>query len=282
MSESDRILILGGGGVAGIAWATGLLTGLADQGNDVSRAGTVIGTSAGSAVGAQLGSGLSLEELYARQVDPALQAAEIAAEFDADAFAASFAAAYEAADSPEDQRRRLGRLALEAKTVPEAERRAVIVSRLPSDRWPGHRLLIVAVDAETGEPRVFDRDSGVDLVDAVTASCAVPGIWPAATVRGRRYTDGGVLTIDNAELALGRGARRVVAVLPMDPENLPRPSGTFADVVGKLRAEGAEVAVFTPDEASLAAMGTNALDPATRAPAAEAGRAQGRAAVLPW
>jgi NTE family protein len=84
----EQALVLGGGGVAGIAWMTGLLAGLADAGHDVTGADLVIGTSAGATVAAQLGSGLPLDDLYARQVDPARQSAEIAAQVSLDAFAA--------------------------------------------------------------------------------------------------------------------------------------------------------------------------------------------------
>ncbi|MBP2326195.1 putative acylesterase/phospholipase RssA [Kibdelosporangium banguiense] len=62
---NGQALVLGGGGVAGIAWMTGLLAGLAESGKDVTGADLIVGTSAGSAVAAQLGSGLSLDELYA-------------------------------------------------------------------------------------------------------------------------------------------------------------------------------------------------------------------------
>ncbi len=74
---NDRALVLGGGGVAGIAWITGLLFGLSEEGVDLRNADLILGTSAGSAVAAQLGCSLSLEELYRRQVDPALQTREI-------------------------------------------------------------------------------------------------------------------------------------------------------------------------------------------------------------
>jgi predicted acylesterase/phospholipase RssA len=46
----DQALVLGGGGVAGIAWITGLLTGLAAAGQDVTGADMIIGTSAGATV----------------------------------------------------------------------------------------------------------------------------------------------------------------------------------------------------------------------------------------
>ncbi|MFJ4521156.1 patatin-like phospholipase family protein [Streptomyces sp. NPDC088810] len=277
MSEA---LVLGGGGVGGIAWMTGVLAGLADAGRDVTGAGLLVGTSAGSTVAAQLGSGLPLEELYARQVDPALQAAEITAEMDLEKFAAEIAAATGSAASVPELRRAVGRVALAARTVSEAERRAVIESRLPDHGWPERALKVVAVDAESGEPRVFDRDSGVPLVDAVAASCAVPGVWPPVTIGARRYVDGGVRSVANVDLAAGAG--RVLVLVPLGVTE-PFPSEQPLErSVAELRDRGAEVVVVAPDEASAAAIGDNPLDPATRRPAAEAGRTQGRSLTLGW
>jgi NTE family protein len=273
-------LVLGGGGVAGIAWITGLLTGLADAGQDVTGADVIVGTSAGSTVAAQLGSGLSLPELYARQVQPGLQAAEIMADVNMESFGAEIAALLGTATTPPEMRRRVGTFALGTGTAPEPERRAVIESRLPSHQWPIRTLKIVAVDAESGEPRVFDNTSGVSLVDAVAASCAVPGVWPPVTIDGRRYMDGGVRSIDNADYAAG--ASRVLMIVPLGHVEMFPTEKPLAQTIDELRAVGADVAIIEPDEASLAAIGANPLDPSTRTPAAEAGRAQGRALQLDW
>ena len=51
--------------------------------------------------------------------------------------------------------------------------------------------------------------------------------------------------------------------------------------VGQLRDGGAEVTVIVPDVASVAAVGANPLDPSSRTPAAQAGRAQGQAGLEP-
>jgi len=269
-----QALVLGGGGVAGIAWMTGLLAGLADAGQDVTGADLLVGTSAGAAVAAQVGSGLSLDALFARQVDPALQAREISVEVNMTEVAAEFAALLAGATSAQDIQRRVGAYALAASTVSEADRLAAVGSRLPSPQWPARRLLLVAVDAQTGETRVFDRDSGADLVDAVAASCAVPGIWPPVTIGGHRYVDGGIRSSDNADLASGHA--RIVVLSPLGPDSpFPTPL-PLRTVVARLRSEGSAVTVIAPDEASVAAIGTNPLDPATRIPSAEAGRAQGR------
>ena len=272
-------LVLGGGGVAGVAWMTGLLAGLADAGQDVTGVDLVIGTSAGATVAAQLGSGVGLDELFARQVDPALQARELMVELDMAKFAADLQPYVGGATSPGDMMRRFGQFALDAKTVPEAERRAVVEGRLPSADWPATPTKLIAVDCGSGEMAAFDADSGVSLVDAVAASCAVPGIWPPVTIAGRRYMDGGVRSADNADLAAG--AERIVVISPLGmnselPTWLP-----LRDVVAGLAADGTSVTVVSPDAASAAAIGTNPLDPETRVPAATAGRAQGQAGLPP-
>jgi len=275
MKTTGQALVLGGGGVAGVAWMTGLLVGLAEAGQDVTGADLVIGTSAGATVAAQVGSGLGLDELFARQTDPALQAAEIMVDIDLAKYAEQFGAYLAGATSPEETLRRVGAFALAAQTVPPAERLAVIASRLPSRDWPARPTRLAAVDCESGRLRVFDAQSGVSLIDAVAASCAVPGIWPPVTIDGRRYMDGGVRSSDNADLA--EGAARIVVVSPFGLNSrLPSPL-PLSEAVARLTEGGAEVMVIGPDDASAAAMGGNPLDPATRQPAAEAGRAQGRA-----
>jgi Patatin-like phospholipase len=77
-----RALVLGGGGVAGVAWELGILTGFYDRGMDVRDADLFIGTSAGSVVGAQITSGTDLESLFASQLTPLEQTKERKVEFD--------------------------------------------------------------------------------------------------------------------------------------------------------------------------------------------------------
>jgi NTE family protein len=268
---TKRALVLGGGGVAGTAWMNGVLTGLAAAGADVTDADLVIGTSAGSNVAAQVTSGLPLEELYRRQADPALQNHEfIPAGVSVEKLMEAWAGFFTEDADLNEVRRKVGALALRTETVTEAERRAVIESRLPVHTWPDRKLIITAVETLSGEPRFFDRASGVELVDAVAASSAVPGVWPPVTIDGTRFMDGGVRTSNNADLA--EGAERVLVVAPIaDP--------WLEGDVARLTTAGSVVQVMTPDEPSLAAFGTNPLDPLSRTPAAEAGLAQGRAAA---
>ncbi len=218
-------LVLAGGGVAGVAWELGVLQGMADVDAHLAArllaADVVVGTSAGSSVAAQITSGLPLEELYMAQLRA--ETAEIEVEIDGEQLWADYAAATAGASGPEDVGRRLGSLALAARTVDPALRLAAVDARLPVKEWPARRVLIPAVDAETGELTVFTRESGVPLVDAVTASCAVPGVWPPVTIDGRRYIDGGARSITNADLAAG--ADRVVSCGPSSRAH-PSPSAT--------------------------------------------------------
>ena len=276
---NGQALVLGGGGVAGISWMTGLLAGLADAGQDVTGADVVIGTSAGANVAAQIGSGLSLDELFARQVDPALQSRELTAVVDWEKFFADVELYTAGASTQAEQMIGLGRFALDADTLTEPERIAVIESRLPSRDWPVTPTKLTAVDCVSGELAIFDAASGVSLVEAVAASSAVPGIWPPVTIEGRRYMGGGVRSPDNADLAEGSARIVVISPLGLDPP-LPTPV-PLREVLTGLKDGGAAVTLISPDEASVAAIGTNALDPATRVPAATAGRAQGRKGLPP-
>jgi NTE family protein len=265
-----RAPVLGGGGVTGIAWETGLLLGLRDEGIDLVGADVTIGSSAGAAVGAQILSGTDLGELYERQLDPVHH--EIAAELDLKLVLTIFR---ELAKGPptQDVLARIGEKALAAPTVPESERRAVIEHRLPSHDWPTAVLRLTAIDAATGELVVFDRSSGVSLVDAVAASCAVPGVWPPVTIGERRFIDGGVKSPTNADLAAGHD--EVIVLAP-----LAGPTADWADVeLAELEAAGVRTLLIVADDEATAAMGPNALDPAMRRPAAEAGRRQARAAA---
>jgi NTE family protein len=256
---AGRALVLGGGGVTGVAWEIGLIAGLADAGIELAAADLVVGTSAGSVVGAQLRSGASLEELYALQLEG--PGAEIPASLGPGLL---LRYTWIMLTSRDRQRAgvRFGRLALAADTMSEADRRAVMAARLPAEEWPAQRLLITAVDALSGEFRVFDRDSKASLLDAISASCAVPGVWPPVTVDGRRYIDGGMRSATNADLAAE--CDRIVVIAPISPRGRQ---------VERLR-EHADVVVIRPDAASRAAAGRNLLDPARRGPSARAGRAQ--------
>jgi len=195
-------------------------------------------------------------------------------DFDADKLMAAFGRALSETSPGPEMARAIGAYAVEAETVPEAVRRDLIAARLPVHTWPDRDLRIVAVDVSSGELRVFTASDGVELVDAVTASCAVPGVWPPVTIEGRRYIDGGMRSGTNADLAAG--CDEVIVIAPM--AELPMVAPDVAAGIAAL-SRTARVVTIQADAASLAAFGTNPLDPATARPSAEAGRVQAAAHV---
>lgn len=262
-------LVLGGGGVSGIAWEAGILAGLAEAGVDLSVAERIVGTSAGSVVGARIACGTSIETIYADQLaDPARARTELPARLTTWGMVRFAYAALMPGDDAA-MLRRLGAMALRQATVPEADRRRVIAARLGELPWPERALRITAVDAETGAFVVLDRSAGVPLIDAVAASCAVPLVWPPMTVGGRRLMDGGMRSPVNADLAAGCDPVVVIAPLRRALRPTARLSAQIAQL-GPVRST-----VITPDDASRRAMGSNLLDPKFRAGSARAGRAQG-------
>jgi NTE family protein len=288
-------LVLGGGGAAGNAWEIGVIAGMAEAGLDLTEtADLVVGTSAGATAAAQVRSGQPAAELLAsvlsspvqpvgrnREQPPSVPMATVFERMRAIGAAATSAA---------DLRRAMGAFGLESDSIlaPGAgQRRAMVAARLPRSEWPDRPMIVVAVNAHTGEVTAFDRDSGVDLVDAVTASTALPGLVPTVSINGARYIDGGVPSPDNADLASGYA--HVVVLSPLGGRGGTPPEGQFeglrrppewgvdlASQVEALRKQGSHVEVITPDADSRAAMGTNQMDPATRIPAARAGFAQGK------
>jgi NTE family protein len=292
-------LVLGGGGAAGQAWQIGVIAGLAEAGVDLTEAADlVVGTSSGSTTAAQVRSGIPAAELLAsvlsqpvrptgqnREQPPSLPMATVFERMRTIGAAATSAA---------DLRRAMGAFGLESDAIlgPGAgQRRAMVAARLPHAEWPDRPMIVVAVDTHTGELAAFDRDSGVDLVDAVTASTALPGTAPTHNINGTHYMNGGVRSAENADLASGYA--NVVVLSPFGgqngtpPEPGADPAGQFeglrrfpgadlASEVEALREQGSHVEVITPDADSRAAMGTNQMNPATRIPSAQAGFAQGK------
>jgi NTE family protein len=292
-------LVLGGGAAAGQAWQIGVIAGLAEAGLDLTEAADlVIGTSSGSTTAAQVRSGIPAAELLASVLSPPVrpvgQSREQPPSLPMATVFERMRAIGAAATSAADLRRAMGAFGLESDSIlgPAAagQRRAMVAARLPRAEWPDRPMIVVAVDAHTGELAAFDRDSGVDLVDAVTASTALPG-GPTHSINGTRYINGGVRSGENADLA--SGFANVVVLSPFGgrnrtpPERGADPAGQFeglrrfpgadlASQVEALRKQGSHVEVITPDADSRAAMGTNQMDLATRIPAARAGFAQGR------
>ncbi len=302
MAHKKVALVLGGGGSAGHAWTIGAIAGLAEAGIDLTAAADlVIGTSSGSTAAAWLRSGIPPAELYAsvlaEPVQPAGQTRAAPPSL-APSSRPSMATVFErmraigaAATSAADLRRAMGAYGLESDAVTDTagveQRRAMVAARLPRHEWPDRPMIVVAVNAHTGDLAAFDRESGVDLIDAVIASTSLPGAGPTHCINGARYINGGVRSADNADLAAGYA--NIVVLTPFSERSGPLPPGQFegirrspewgndlASQVEALRSQGSRVEVITPDDASRAAMGVNQMDLATRLPSARAGFAQGK------
>jgi NTE family protein len=282
-AAGERALVLGGGGSAGNAWLIGVIAGLFDAGLDVTEADLIIGTSAGSTAAAQI-AGASPTQLLADILSAALQQrtgpvglhrGRVPLGPSADHMDRT-SRIIAAAENPADMRRRMGAAALEMDAASDGsgqtQWRARVAARLPSQHWPERPVLITAVDAHTGEPVVFDRHSGVDLVDAVAASTSN---GPPYRIGDNRYIDGGYRRNENADLAAGYG--RVLVLSPLGGRTRhPLDWGMqLAAQVDELRAGGSRVETILPDSDSLNAFGTNLMDLSTRPPAARAGYHQG-------
>jgi NTE family protein len=283
-AAGERALVLGGGGSTGNAWLIGVIAGLFGAGLDVTTADLTVGTSAGSTAAAQL-AGATPAELLAAVLAAAPQHRSGPVGSDRGRAATTPVVNHlertgriiAAAEDATDMRRRIGAAALDLDAASDGswqqQWRATVASRLPSQRWPQRTVLITAVDAQTGEPIVFDRYSGVDLVDAVAASCA-SGL--PYRIGDRRFIDGGYRRNENADLAAGHA--RVLVLSPFGGRTRqPLDWGMqLAAQVDELRARGSTVETIFPDGSSEHMFGARAMDLSLRPAAARAGDEQGR------
>ena len=274
MSATRRALVLAGGGFAASAWEVGLISGVAATGIDLRGYDMFLGTSSGARVALQLASGSDLDELFRQQLGPVPSPGAPPSKVDWPKVRAEWARAKETGGGSAAILQRVGALALEIVGSAGGGRRKDVAAQLPAQTWPEKALVIVAVNAETGERRAFDRNTGVELVDAVMATTAFWG-WPPAFFEGHHYIDGGFYSSDNADLASGFDQVLILALRP------PVPSLSVAlldEAVESLRAGGAKVEVVHPDEDCLEAFASvgGPMNPAVRAPAAKAGRTQGQ------
>ncbi|GAF45504.1 patatin-like phospholipase family protein [Rhodococcus wratislaviensis] len=271
-SEIRRAVVLGGGGVTGIAWEIGVLAGLSESGISLAdHADALYGTSAGAFAATLIASGADIAQRYRDQFEQADFEIAVAMPDDVaqrynEAVQANYGNAIPLAKA-------YGHIARTSDPVSPDVRLRVVRHRLGVDRWPNDRLRLTAIDADTGKLVVLDSSSGLSLVEAANASGAVPGIWPMVSAGGRNWIDGGMISAANAEL--GTGFDRVLVIAPV-----PESTAGFDSVdaaAAKLR-ETAEVTVITPNRAAVEAIGPNVFDPSRRGACAHAGLIQAREA----
>lgn len=276
-------VVFGGGGSTGNAWLIGVAAGLLAAGLDISRADLTVGTSSGATAAAQL-SAASAADVFAQTLAavspprPHGAASPVPSARPLSDHLERMRAIIASSEDAADYRRRMGLAAVGRDAVGDGSRhaqwRAVVTGRLPGVEWPERPLQITAVEAGTGQQVAFDRNSGVDLVDAVAASTSGGG--SAYPIGERHYIDGGYRTnADNADLAAG--FERVLILAPLGGRALtPATWGThLVTQIDDLRAGGSSVEVIMPVDADL--FGADAMNHALRPTAAQTGFDQGRA-----
>lgn len=302
-----RALVLGGGGSTGNAWLIGVLAGCFDAGLDLTGADLTVGTSAGSTAAAQI-SGAAVPELYSltvaappKQLQAGTPTRSSVQSADATPDSGRSTGESPSVRKPPERapvartvnehldallslvsesadagvfRRRIGAAAIERADEDWQSRwRDIVSARLPNHAWPDGTVAVTAVNARTGQGAVFDRHSGIDLIDAVAASCSS---GPAYRIGDDHFIDGGYLRGENAGLARGCG---IVVVLAHFGGRSLHPKDWRTDLASQteeLQEGGSQVRTLFPDQDDEHLFGANAMNAAYRPTAARAGFAQGR------
>ena len=261
-----------------MAWLSGVVHGLFDEGVDLRRADLIVGTSAGSIVGSWMATGVTFDELEARVLaDTGILAAEAMGAVDLLALMELFALWEKLPDATPASLALVGEAAKLATTVSLSRFRELIDPELPQ-AWPGTKFLATAVDADTGEFVVLDTTSGVSLADAVASSICVPGIFPPVPVKGRLLVDGGLRSGTSADLAASYDTVVVIAPIGSRSDGMDPAAGRLAThEVKTLEAAGSICTLMFPDDAANDTIGINRMDATISARVLAEGRRQGRA-----
>lgn len=265
-----RTLVLGGGGITGIAWESGVLAGLLDNGVTVDQADKIIGTSAGSFVGAVLANGYDMRDYY-YELDERRDANDRAT-MSSDIYRLWQNAFVVGRDDAKKVGQMMGDIVYTRPShVDLSERKQAIRQRLGDVVWQDN-LEITAINAKTGATGTFNSKSGVTLEDAVTASGAVPGIWPHIRLNNSDWIDGGMISPTNAMLA--EGADTIIIIAPL-ADGLGMMPGAYDDA--EKLSQHSHVLVIRPDSKSQAEIGDNIYNPTNILKIGNAGYLQGQA-----
>ncbi|MGY1722081.1 patatin-like phospholipase family protein [Blastococcus sp. SYSU DS0533] len=283
-------LVLGGGGVVGQAYHSGVLAVLQhDVGFDARSADMVVGTSAGSITGALLRLGVSPEDLAAWTVKAPLsgdgevlrQITETPLPELAPFRPWELLRRPMRPPGPQMVQRALTRpllfrplaagMALMAPGRHDVLEQLSALRELEGPHWPARDLWITAVRRRDGRRVVFGRPGAppAPLHRAIGASCAVPGYFAPVAIGRHAYVDGGAHSPTNAAVLRGQGLDVVVVVAPMSGPTGWRP-GVFAAArryadrllrreVRALEADGVRTVVFTPGPEEQEVMGNDMM-----------------------
>ncbi len=285
-------LVLGGGGMSGMAFHAGVLTALARHaGWDARTAEVIVGTSAGSTATALMRAGFPPADYVPRvtgapmspegqrilaglgQVGPPAPRGPMTLRPAAPALLRTAA-------------RRPWRLPpmvwgsalLPSGTVPIDPGIVAFTKLVPT--WPEAATWVVAVRLSDGARVVFGRDQFPPMGDAVAASIAIPGFFQPVEIAGQRFVDGGAWSIHSLDLLADQGLDLVIVSAPMSTSdlvaaeggNLPRiPVRRQLDrEATKVRKAGTPVLILQPDVHLRRVMGSKSMDVSRRAPIAKA------------
>jgi NTE family protein len=283
-------LVLGGGGVVGQAYHSGVLAVLQhDFGFDARRADVIVGTSAGSITGTLLRLGVSAEDLAAWTVKAPLSGDDDVLRQMAETTVPELAPfrpwelmrrplrlpgrhmVARALTRPLQFRPMAAGMALMAPGRHDILEQLAALRELERPEWPRPDLWICAVRRRDGRRVVFGRPGAPEapIHLAVGASCAVPGYFAPVQIGRHSYLDGGVHSPTNAAILRGQQLDVVIVIAPMSGPAGWRP-GVFASVrrysdrmlrreVRALEAEGVPTVVFTPGLAEQEAMGDDMM-----------------------
>jgi NTE family protein len=261
-------LVLGGGGVPGIAFHAGTLLAIeTDFGWDPRRSDVIVGTSAGSIVGALLRAGLSTDDLaaWATGVAPRDGRQHLRAPIErSHAVGLRLAAPWLRADR---SARSLLQSTVDFGLLDNS--RAMLEMGPLLDAWPDEPLLITATKPPATRV-VFGREQRPRLAEAVAASCAIPMVFRPVRIDGQLYVDGGVASPTNADLLIDEQVDLAVILSPMSggwfggqvrPDWLLRSLArrALAREVRQLQAAGIDTVVFEPDRTTTRSAGWNYL-----------------------
>lgn len=263
MQTRPDIIVLGGGGVAGINWLTGVLAGIEDaSGFAFGDSEYFLGTSAGSIVCARLAAGVPLRrpaETVAAGEPMPVPSAVPSWVLAMAAPAASVGLRLATRPGAVARRAALGLMPKPSSELGELES--------VGGRWDG-RLRVVAVERRSGKRVVFGSPGAPDasVLEAVRASCAVPWVFPAEVIDGVEYVDGGLWSPTSIDAAPAHAGSRVLCLCPTGSSfgSLPLAmrAGSRAAVLleaSAIRARGARVQLVFPDRGSAEAMGRDLL-----------------------
>lgn len=299
MQKDRTALVLGGGGLIGMAYHAGTLKALSEAGVSVENVDVVIGTSAGSVIGAYLTSGWKQTDFYEYahkrhpnvSKDPDDDKAAVRELFEplyanrGERVRRWIGSAYALASS-----RGLPAKVLRGKSPAKALRAAFpaglystertrqrLQEELPSE-WPSDGLRICAVDLYTGRRVAFGAPDAptAGTAEAVLASTAIPGVFPPVRIGGRQYVDGGAFSATSLDLAVDAGCTSIICIAPLGyrssrkgPIEEPKIwapmvarqlfARALAREVRYARSRGVDVLVFRPWTDDLPVFGTNAM-----------------------